>query len=152
MSRARTYWDVAVTVGIPFSRWGAAPFVVNPIPFPRDAAISRPPIQTSAKKGPPVHPFHLALRWREEMAGNPGLTKSRIAAREGVSRARVTQVMNLLQLPPEIQADLFTPPAPLEIHAFSEWSLRVLLTCKDEEARASRWRELVQELTTLGRI
>ena len=38
------------------------------------------------------------------------LNKARIAAREGISRARVTQVMNLLQLPAEIQASLLEPP------------------------------------------
>ena len=30
--------------------------------------------------------------------------------REGISRARVTQVMNLLELPAEIQAGLLEPP------------------------------------------
>jgi hypothetical protein len=37
------------------------------------------------------------------------LNKARIAARERISRARVTQVMNLLQLPAEIQAGLLRP-------------------------------------------
>ena len=64
----------------------------------------------------------------------------------GYSRARVTQVMNLLRLPVEIQAGLLRPPAPLEIHSFSERSLRVLVSCGDEETQTSRWRELVQEL------
>jgi hypothetical protein len=74
------------------------------------------------------------------------LNKARIAAREGISRARVTQVMNLLQLPAEIQASLLRPPAPLEIHSFSERRLRVLLSCGEEETQTSRWRQLVQEL------
>jgi predicted XRE-type DNA-binding protein len=80
------------------------------------------------------------------MAGNPGLTQSRIAAREGISRARVTQVMNLLHLPAEIQADLLSPPVPLEVHDFSEKSLRVLVSYKDEEIQTRHWSELVQEL------
>jgi len=54
--------------------------------------------------------------------------------------------MNLLQLPAEIQDGLLTPPAPLKIRSFSERSLRVLVSCGDEEAQASRWRQLVQEL------
>ena len=74
------------------------------------------------------------------------LNKTKIAAREGISRARVTQVMNLLQLPAEIQAGLRRPPAPLDIHSFSERRLRVLVSCGDEETQTSRWRELVQEL------
>jgi hypothetical protein len=74
------------------------------------------------------------------------LNKARIAAREDISRARVTQVMNLLHLPAEVQAGLLRPPAPLEIHFFNERSLRVLVSCGNEETQTSRWRELVQEL------
>ena len=74
------------------------------------------------------------------------LNKARIAAREAISRARVTQVMNLLQLPAEIQADLLRPPAPLDIHSFSERRLRGLVSCGDEETQTDRWRNLVQEL------
>lgn len=73
------------------------------------------------------------------------LNKARIAAREGISRARVTQVMNLRQLPAEIQADLLRPPAPLQIQSFSERALRELVSCGEEETQMSRWRELVQE-------
>jgi len=80
------------------------------------------------------------------MAGNPGLTQSRIAAREGVSRARVTQVMNLLQLPGEIQTDLLSPPAPLEIHAFSERSLRALVSSPDEKSQVNQWRTLLERV------
>jgi predicted XRE-type DNA-binding protein len=80
------------------------------------------------------------------MAGNPRLTQSRIAAREGISRARVTQVMNLPCLPVEIQSDLLSPPAPLEIHAFSERSLRGLVSYKDEKIQSCHWGELVQKL------
>jgi hypothetical protein len=55
--------------------------------------------------------------------------------------------MNLLQLTAEIQAGLLTPPAPLEIHAFSERNLRVLVACRDKEVQKSRWQDLVQDLT-----
>ena len=78
------------------------------------------------------------------MAGNPRLTQARIAAREGISRARVTQGMNLLDLPNEIQAGLLSPPDPLDIHAFSERSLRVLVSCRDEENQVHQWRTLLQ--------
>jgi len=96
---------------------------------------------------PRIHPFLLAQMWQQQLNQDTGLTKAKIAAREGISRARVTQVMNLLRLPAEILADLLAPPAPLEIHSFSERSLRVLVACGDEDIQTSRWRDLVQELT-----
>jgi hypothetical protein len=93
-----------------------------------------------------MHPFLLAQSWRKQMEHDTKLNKARIAAREGISRARVTQVINLLKLSAEVQADLLNPPAPLAIHSLSERSLRVLVACMDEETQTSRWRELVQKL------
>ena len=148
VAKIRTCWDLCLTVGIPFSRWGAKPFVVHPLPFPTRILEDLSPAteERSQAQEPRMHPFLLAQSWRQEMEHDAKLNKARIAAREGISRARVTQVMNLLQLPAEIQAGLLRPPAPLEIHSFSERSLRVLVSCGDEETQTSRWRELVQEL------
>jgi len=99
-----------------------------------------------------MHPFLLAQSWCQQMEHDARLTKAGIAAREAISRARVTQVMNLLQLPAEIQAGLLRPPAPLEIHSFRERSLRALVACWDEETQTSHWRELVQKLrSTAGK-
>ena len=55
-------------------------------------------------------PFEWARTWRQQMGTDPMLNKTKIAAREGISRARVTQIMNLLELPAEIQSDLLCPP------------------------------------------
>ncbi|MCX6922831.1 MAG: hypothetical protein NT154_06405 [Verrucomicrobia bacterium] len=93
-----------------------------------------------------MHAFLLAQSWRQQMEQDAKLNKARIAVREGISRARVTQFMNLLQLPAEIQAGLLRPPAPLEIHSFSERSLRVLVSYKDEEIQSCHWGQLVQKL------
>jgi ParB-like chromosome segregation protein Spo0J len=99
-----------------------------------------------------MHPFLLAQSWRQELDHDTRLTKASIAAREGISRARVTQVMNLLLLPAEIQADLLRPPAPLEMRSFSERSLRVLVSCGDEETQMSRWRKMVLEIKSSAKI
>ena len=152
MGKNRTCWDLSLTLGIPFSRWGAQPFVVHPLPFQTRilGAISPEVEEKSQAREPLMHPFLLAKSWRQQMDNDARLTKARIAAREGLSRARVTQVMNLLRLPPEIQDGLLRPPSPLEIHSFSERSLRVLVSCGNEETQMSRWRQLVQELKDSG--
>jgi hypothetical protein len=80
------------------------------------------------------------------MEDDPKLNKAKIAAREGLSRARVTQIMDLLTLPIEIQNCLLGPPAPLEIHSFPERRLRLLLRCDNEETRIRRWWELLEKL------
>jgi len=118
------------------------------LPFPSRILEDLSPTakERSQTQEPRMHPFLLAQSWRQQMKHDAKLNKARIAAREGISRARVTQVMNLLQLPAEIQADLLKPPAPLEIRSFSERSLRALVSYEDEETQTSRWRELVQKL------
>lgn len=87
-------------MGIPFSRWGAEPFIVAPIPFPESILRSaRREAVPNDSDNRALHPFELALNWEKELAADNSLTKARIAAREGISRARVTQIMNLLELP-----------------------------------------------------
>ncbi len=75
------------------------------------------------------------------------LTKAKIAAREGLSRARVTQVMNLLDLPEDIQSGVLNPPAPLTMHAFSERRLRAVVSSTDPQIQAFQWRELIHRLS-----
>jgi len=67
------------------------------------------------------------------------VTKARIAAREGLFRARVTQIMNSLQLPKTIQQELQNPPPPLGIYLFHERRLRVLLAQRDAVQRLCVW-------------
>jgi hypothetical protein len=30
----RTFGDISVLIGMPFSRWGAQPFAIDPLPYP----------------------------------------------------------------------------------------------------------------------
>ena len=92
------------------------------------------------------HPFELAQVWRLQLESDPKLNKAGIAAREGISRARVTQIMDLLELPEEIRNGLIRPPASLEIHSFPERRLRIMVGCGDQAAQMRGWQGLVQEL------
>lgn len=129
----RTGWYLTITIGIPFSRWGAAPFVLQPIPFPPDVRLAMQANQETQAAYAALHPFQLALRRQLEISSDSQITKACIAACEGLSRARFTQIMNLLQLPEQIQRQLQNPPPPLTIRAFSERRLRVLLTQADSD-------------------
>ena len=110
MNQTRTFWDHSLILAIPFSRWGAVPYIVDPILFP--SGILSSVVSESCDRGDhePIrmHPYQQACLWRQEMERDSGITKAKIAAREGISRARVTQLMNLLELPEEIQKDLQT--------------------------------------------
>lgn len=75
---------------------------------------------------------------------------AKIAAREGFSRARVTQIMNLLELPQEIQTGLLNPPARLNIHVFTERKLRNLASLAEPDKQKVTWRKWVRELLNLA--
>ena len=59
---------------------------------------------------PRLHTFLLAQSWRQQLDHDTRVSKAEIVTRKGISRTRVTQVMNLLQLPAEIQASLIEAP------------------------------------------
>lgn len=85
------------------------------------------------------------------MGRDDSLTKAKIAAREGISRARVTQIMNLFALPDEIQKDILNPPVPLVISAFSERFLRQIVAAGDRGSQLRQWRERVAACQNLVR-
>lgn len=145
-SDSRTFWDVTITVGIPFSRWGATPFIIAPLAFPVDAVEAAQYSLFAQDEKVAPHPFELAIMWRGELANEEGLTKAKIAAREGLSRARVTQIMNLLDLPEIIQNVLQHPPEPLDIHAFSERRLRKIVSCGKPAQQLQHWAAWLEEL------
>lgn len=125
---------------------------MHPIPFPvgiLDDLVTAAEDEPLAHE-PLMHPFLLAHSWRQQMNRDARLTNARIAAREGISRARVNQVMNLPRLPEAIQKELLCPPAPLKIHSFSERRLRNILSGGDEASQARRWRLLVDELVAFA--
>ena len=77
---------------------------------------------------------------------NQSLNMAKIAVREAFSRARVPQIMNLLELPQEVQVDLINPPAPLKITQFSERKLRSLIALADTVKQMVAWRSWTAEL------
>jgi len=68
-----------------------------------------------------------AVAWREELGGGLIASQSEIARREGVTVARVTQILNLLRLAPEIQATILDLSPARGRTAISEHRLRPLL-------------------------
>ena len=80
------------------------PYIVDPILFPSGivARIVSASCDGVNSKPDSVDPHHQAQLWLQEIESSQ-ITKAKIAARKGISRARVTQVMNLLELPEAIQ-------------------------------------------------
>ena len=122
----RTFFTFQMVVGLPFSRWGAKPFVTHPIPFPEPYVENLKAAAEKAERPPetPRHPIHQALEWQKMLVADPSLTMAEIAQMHGFSRARVSQIMSLLMLPASIQAELEQLTDPLAIRFFTERRLR----------------------------
>jgi transcriptional regulator with XRE-family HTH domain len=71
---------------------------------------------------------------------NGGLNQADLARKLGVTRARVTQVLRLLDLAPEVSHDLTRLGDPLPCKVVSERALRPLvdLPLREQKRRATR--------------
>jgi len=70
---------------------------------------------------------------------------AKIAANHGLSRARVTQIMNLLQLPRHILRTLSQATAPDEIRCYTERKLRQLLLLQTEAEKLHTFEVMQQK-------
>jgi len=80
------------------------------------------------------------------LAADATLNRAGIAQVKGVSRARVTQVMNLLRLPKRLQTMLLNVASPEQLHHLTERRLRPIITCSAPEVQRRRVQELVAAL------
>lgn len=83
----------------------------------------------------------MAQHYRE--LSENGRTRAEIASIVGVSRPRVTQYMNLLNLPSEIQKYLSDAKYELDMTLFTERKLRAIGTMEDKEKQVQAFRELL---------
>jgi hypothetical protein len=143
-SEKRTSFVTQVTVAIPFSRWGAQPYITHPFLFPIAStdAVRAPANEAIAAEEEVRHPIRLAMEWQQMLADNPGLNMAGIAQMKGGSRARVTQVMNLLRLPKRLQTVLLGVTTPEQIRLLSERKMRPIMACSDPRIQ----QRLVQDL------
>jgi hypothetical protein len=69
-----------------------------------------------------------------------------IARREGITRARVTQVMGLLRLAPEIQEHILSLPDMARRPAITERALRRIAQLENATDQKAKFQELVSQV------
>lgn len=97
--------------------------VVNAVPpLRRTVRLPRPP---KIPKPPRIaETLHKALEWRRQLDAVEVPNQAAIARREGITRARVTQILMLLRLTPEIQERILRMAKTVNPPRISERSLR----------------------------
>lgn len=84
-----------------------------------------------------------AQGWRRQLDAGEVSTQAEIARREGITRARVTQVMGLLRLVPEIQQHVLSLPDMARGSAITERALRPISQFEKAPEQKASFRELM---------
>jgi hypothetical protein len=73
------------------------------------------------------NPVYLARQWQNDLAVGKYVSRADLSRKIGVSRARVTQILNLLKLPADIIDKAYAMGDPLPKRVVTERNLRLLL-------------------------
>ena len=121
------------------TRRGPSNRVVSAVPprrgKPRLPRMPRPPRVVELLKK--------AQAWQALLASGKVGTQADIARREGITRARVTQVMALLRLEPGIQRAVIALPSAIGRASISERALRPLCQIQDAREQIAAFSELL---------
>ena len=91
-----------------------------------------------------VELFRKALEWQALLQSGQVHNQAEIARREGISRARVTQLMGLQRLAPEIQVHILSMPNAVRRPAITERALRSIAQIEDAAYQKAKFNELIQ--------
>ena len=128
----------------------AADRVVSALPEPRGKP--KPPKKPRTPRV--VELLKMAMEWQRRLDAGEVESQAAIALREGVTRARVTQIMAMLRLAPEIQEHILRMPDAVNRPAISERALRPIVRFEafsDQRAQFRRLTEGVERSSSLKR-
>jgi ParB/RepB/Spo0J family partition protein len=96
-------------------------------------------------KKPKVDWYKKALKYQEMLTTELVKSQADLARKEGTSRARITQLLNLLKLPEEIKAYLNNIKDEKQFQIFTERRMREILRLGDPEIIIARFNQLVSK-------
>jgi hypothetical protein len=143
-TRNRTWFSITAIMAMPILCRGTRPFMVYPFTYPDDyiKEINAASLASETCAARPQHAIHIALDWKARLAADRRLTMAQIARQQRLSRARVTQIMNLMRLPPAIIKELRMIATLKEARRFSERALREILLLRSPAEQLVAFRKL----------
>jgi len=84
-----------------------------------------------------------AVEWKTLLESGNVESQTEIARQEGITRARVTQIMGLLRLAPEIQEKILTPPDTRYRYPVTERMLRPIGTITNQLEQLQEFNRLL---------
>lgn len=113
--------------------------VVSALPEPRGKP--KPPKKPETSRV--VELLQMAKEWQRQLEAGDVDTQAEITRREGITRARVTQVMAMLRLAPEIQQSILSMPDTVRRPIITERALRPIAQTADLDDQRLRFQELI---------
>jgi hypothetical protein len=80
-----------------------------------------------------------ATEWQDLLESGKVANQAEIASKEGITRARVTQVLGLLRLAPEIQEKIITSPGTIHRRIVTERMLRPIGAIADQREQVEEF-------------
>ncbi len=119
---------------------------------PSDQVVVATPARRHRPK-PPKEPrtprvvelLRKALEWQELLKSGEAANQAEIARQEGLTRARVTQIMAMLRLVPEIQMHVLSMPDSIRRPAVTERALRPISRLESIGDQLTRFHDLIRQ-------
>jgi len=116
---------------------------------PANVIVSATPLRDNSRlhkepKAPRVvELLRKALEWQTLLESGRIANQAEIARREGVTRARVTQIMGMPRLAPLIQEKIFTSPGTLHSRPVTERMLRLIGAIANQHEQLQEFNRLL---------
>jgi len=112
--------------------------------LPRSLGKPKPP--KKPKEPRVVGLLQMAIEWQRQLDSRAIASQAEISRREGITRARVAQVLALLSLPPDIQERILALPESVGRPAITERALRPIVALDDSTDQRAGFDRLVEHL------
>ncbi len=114
--------------------------IVSAVPPPRGKP--KPPKEPRTPRVAEL--MRKAIEWRGLLDASEAPNQADIARREGLTRARVTQVLGLLRLAAEIQEHILSMPEMVGRPVVSERALRPIAQIEDKRQQMAEFQQLLE--------
>lgn len=116
----RTHFGIKLVLGVPLPQYNLAPFVATPFRFILNShGDAAGPVVDADEDSGPRHPICKVLEWEQRLQSEDSLTRAQLAREEGTTKAYVTQMLRLTNLPEEARQYLSVLRSPETIRSFS---------------------------------
>jgi hypothetical protein len=116
----RTHFGIKCVLGVPLPQYNLTPFVATPFRFTLNSqGDAAGPVVDADEDSGPRHPICKVLEWDRRLQNESSLTRAQLAREEGTTKAYVTQMLRLLNLPEEARQYLSSLRSPETIRSFS---------------------------------